>query len=203
MKPRKFYDTMMPLFLVFEIFLLCCIVFPISLGVYFVCFAPSEYMTLKVWFYLITLLIIIIGMGFYGFFAQELYNRAFGRLLVYEDKVVFKSLLRKSITMKIEEINYAGVEDFHLLNGSILKFRGDEDAFVYLSTSPFPKEYRGKVTLLKNKKGFIKFTYSDKLAELLINLLPAEKDNLIRAFYGKMKSQDMLSKQKKRKNKKN
>ena len=105
--------------------------------------------------------------------------------------------------MKIEEISYAGVEDFHLLNGGILKFRGDEDAFVYLSTSPFPKEYSGKVTLLKNKKGFIKFTYSDKLAEALMGVLPADKDNLIRAFYGKMKSQEMLNKQKKRNNNRN
>lgn len=197
MKPRRFYDTMMPIFLVLEIFGLLGQTALISLGVYVLCFAPAEYMTPKVWFYLIALLIIIV-MFFYGIFDQAFYNRAFGRLLVYEDKVVFKSFLRKSITMKIDEIKYAGVEDFHLLNGGVLKFRGDEDAFVYLSDNPYPDEYRGKVTLLKNKKGFIKFTYSDKLAETLIDVLPAEKDNLIRAFYAKMKSQDMLNKRKKK-----
>ncbi len=201
MKPRRFYDTMMPIFLVFEIFVLCGLALLISIVVAFICFAPPEYKTTKVWFYLIGMLIPI-GGGFYGFFNHAFYNRAFGRLLVYEDKVIFKCFIRKSITMNIEEIKYTGVEDFHLLNRGVLKFRGDEDAFIYLSTSPFPDEYRGKVTLLKNKTGFIKFTYSDKLAEALIDILPADKDNLIRAFYGKMKSQDVLSKQKKRKNKK-
>ena len=201
MKPRRFYDTMMPLLLLFEILFFCGLVLFLLMLVAIPYFAPPEEMTLKYWFYIIAGLAIC-GVGFYGFFDQAFYNRAFGRLLVYEDKVIFKCFLRKSIKMNIEEIKYAGVEDFHLLNGGILKFRGDEDAFVYLSTTPFPDDYRGKVTLLKNKKGFIKFTYSDKLAEALIDILPADKDNLIRAFYGKMKSQDMLRKQKKKINKK-
>ena len=195
MKPRRFYDTMMPIFLVFEIFGLCGLALLIAIVVAFICFAPPEYITLRVRLYLIGILLPILG-GFYGLLNHTFYNRAFGRLLVYEDKVIFKCFLRKSITMNIEEIKYTGVEDFHLLNRGVLKFRGDEDAFVYLSTTPFPDEYRGKVTLLKNKTGFIKFTYSDKLAETLIDLLPNDKDNLIRAFYGKMKSQDMLNKRK-------
>ena len=203
MKPRRFHDTMMPLFIVIEIvFGLFGIVFLTFIGIVILYFASLEF-TLDMLFYAV----MIWGMDIYwilGFCLNPLiYNRAFGRLLVYEDKVVYKCFLRKNITMKIEEIKHAGVEDFHLLNRGVLKFRGDEDAFVYLSTSPFPDEYRGKVTLLKNKKGFIKFTYSDKLAEALIDILPAEKDNLIRAFYGKMKAQDMLNKQQKRKNKKN
>ena len=201
MKPRKFYDTMMPIFLVFEIFGLCGLALLISIVVAFICFAPPEYITLKAQFYLIGILLPI-GGGFYGLFNHAFYDRAFGRLLVYENKVVYKCLLRKTLTMKKEEIKYAGVEDFHLLNKGVLRFRGDEDAFVYLSTTPFPDEYRGKVTLLKNKTGFIKFTYSDNLAETLIDILPAETDNLIRAFYGRMKSQDVFSKQKKRSNKK-
>ena len=202
MKPRRFYDTMMPILLAFEIFVICGLAILISIVVAIICFATTEEMTPKDWFYMIGTVVIACGGGFYGLFNHTFYNRAFGRLLVYEDKVVYKCFLRKTLTMKIEEIKYAGVEDFHLLNRGVLKFRGDEDSFVYLSASPFPDEYRGKVTLLKNKKGFIKFTYSDKLAEALIDILPTDKDNLIRAFHGKMKAQDMLNKYSKRNNKK-
>ena len=194
MKPRRFYDTMMPIFLIFEIFGLCCCILIILTAIAIPCLAP-EGMTPKLWLYIIALLAMC-GGGFYGVFDQAFYNRAFGRLLVYEDKVVYKCFLRKTVTMKIEEIKYAGVEDFHLLNGGLLKFRGDEDAFVYLSASPYPEKYHGKVTLLNNKKGFIKFTYSDKLAETLIGFLPNDTHSLIRAFYGKMKSQDMLNNRK-------
>jgi hypothetical protein len=48
----------------------------------------------------------------------------------------------------------------------------------------------GKVTLLKNTKDFIRFSYSDALAKELIDILPADKDYLIRSFYGKMQASD-------------
>ena len=69
---------------------------------------------------------------------------------------------------------------------------------MYLSVKPYPEKYHGKISLLKPQKGFIKISYTDKLAETLIEILPAEKDNLIRAFYGKMKTKDMVLAQQKR-----
>lgn len=199
MKPQRFYDTMMPIFILIEVvFGLFGVVFMTSIGIAIIYLAPPEEMVRTLLY--ATFVFVVDVYWIFGFcFNRFIYNRAFSRLLVYEDKVVYKCFLRKTLTMKVEEIKYAGVEDFHLLNGGVLKFRGDEDAFVYLSDNPYPDEYRGKVTLLKNKKGFIKFTYSDKLAEALIDILPAEKDNLIRAFYAKMKLSDMNKKQKKKK----
>ena len=204
MKPQKFYDSLMPIMLLIEVlFGFGILSLAIFMGIlpFFMISVEEAFSKLLIY------LILMFGVAVYWFLgfimSPFIFDRAFGRLLVYEDRVVYKCFLRKSITIKIEEVAYAGVDDFHRLREGILKIRGDEYSFIYLSKNPYPDEYIGKIILLKNKKGFIKFSYSDKLAQALIDILPAEKDNLIRAFYGKMKSQDMLNKHKKRKNKKN
>ena len=200
MKPKRFYDTMMPLWLFMEV----------VLGS--LCFAFATYMTFMFLSILFThpeytfsdIIGVVMGLGMlaglYYFFVHSslIYDRAFGRLLVYEDRIVYKCFLRKPIKMSVEEIQYAGVEDFHLLNRGLPEIRGDEVSFVYLSVKPYPEKNRGKISLLKPQKGFIKISYTDKLAETLIEILPAEKDNLIRAFYGKMKTKDMVLAQQKR-----
>ena len=116
--------------------------------------------------------------------------RAFGRLLVYEDRVVYKCLLRKTRVLRFEECEYIGVENYDKLNRGLPVVRGDETSFIYFSKKPFPQKYVGKVTTLKNSKDFIKITYTDKLAKALIDILPAEKDNLLRSFYAKMQAAD-------------
>ena len=130
------------------------------------------------------------------------YDIAFGRLCVYEDKVALRRFLRKSRTMKIEDCKYVGVDDYSLLNKALPICRGDEISYVYLSEQPYPKKYRGKISMLKNKKGFIKFHYSDELAEALFEVLPDEKTYLLKCFYNQMKLNDRLTKAKKRKTKK-
>ncbi len=203
MKPKKFYDTMMPLWVFVEV----------ALGS--LCFAFATYMIFMFLSILFThpqytfraIIGVVMGLGMfaglYYFFVHSplIYDRAFGRLLVYEDRVVYKCFFRKPIKMSIKEIQYAGVEDFHLLNRGLPEIRGDEVSFVYLSLEPYPEKYRGKISLLKPRRGFIKISYTDKLAETLIEILPKEKDNLIRAFYGKMKTRDMVLAQKKREKK--
>lgn len=130
------------------------------------------------------------------------YDIAFGRLCVYEDKVVLRRFLRRPRVMTIESCKYIGVDDYSLLNRGLPISRGDEISYVYLSEQPYPQKYRGKISMLKNKKGFIKFHYSDKLAEALFAVLPDEKTCLLRSFYGKMKANDSLVQAEKRKNKK-
>ena len=130
-----------------------------------------------------------------------IYDSGFRRLYVYEKKVVLRCFLRKTITLTIEDCKYVGVEDYSLLNRVLPVSRGDEVSYIYLSKKPYPKEYCGKITMLKSKKGFIKFRYSDALAEALLEILPNDETYLLRAFYGKMKSNDLLAKMKKRKKK--
>ncbi len=193
MKPQKIHDSLMPIMLLIEIFFgFGMLALAIFMGILPFFMMPAEEVFSELLIYLIVMLGIAVGFFFWFVMSPFIFDRAFGRLIVYEDKVVYKCFLRKSITMKIEDIAYAGVDDFHRLREGILKFRGDEYSFIYLSKDPYPDEYRGKIILMKNKKGFIRFSYTDKLAEALIDILPAEKDNLIRAFYGKMKTQDII-----------
>jgi hypothetical protein len=194
---------MMPLFVFVEVTLgSLCFAFATYMTFMFfsILFTQPEY-TLPAIVGVVTCLGMLAGLYYFFVCSPLVYDRAFGRLLVYEDRVVYKCFLRKPIKMSIEEIQYTGVEDYHLLNGGLPEIRGDEVSFIYLSTNPYPEKYRGKISLLKPKTGFIKISYTDKLAEALIEILPAEKDNLIRAFYGKMKTRDMVLAQKKREKK--
>ena len=130
------------------------------------------------------------------------YDPAFRRLYVYEKKVVLRGFLRKTITLTLEDCKYVGIEDYSLLNRGMPILRGDEISYIYLSEEPYPQKYHGKITALKSKKGFIKFRYSDAVAEALLEILPDDKDYLIRGFYGKMKANDRLARAKKRGKKK-
>ena len=99
--------------------------------------------------------------------------------------------------MKIEDIIHVGVEDYRLLNRGFHVIRGDEISFVYLSDKPYPEEYKGKISCLKTKKGFIKMSYTDGLAEALIEVLPKERTYKLQSFYGKIKAQELISKKNK------
>ena len=134
--------------------------------------------------------------------SELILPRAFGRLLIYEDKVVYRCPFRRKRTLKLEECEHIGVENYAKLNRGMPVVRGDEISFIYFSKKPYPEEFSGKITALKNSKDFIKISYTDKLAEALFEILPDNKDYLIRSFYGKMKANDRLAKIKKRNKKK-
>jgi len=147
---------------------------------------------------------LIIAMWFFLFNLPIILDRAFGRLLVYEDKVVLKCLFRTTKKLTLEECKYVGVENYNDLKRALPVVRGDEASFIYLSTKPFPEKYRGKISTLKSHKGFIKFSYSDKLALALIDILPEDKSARLKGFYKQMQISDLVIKQKKnKKNKKN
>ncbi len=150
------------------------------------------------------LLLVVAGIG--GFACANchlFYDSGFRRLYVYEKKVVLRGFLRKTITLTIEDCKYIGVDDYSLLNRVLPVSRGDEVSYIYLSEKPYPQKYRGKITALKSKKGFIKFRYSDALAEALLEILPDNKDYMLKSFYGRMKANDSFAraKNKKKKNK--
>jgi hypothetical protein len=72
-----------------------------------------------------------------------------------------------------------------------------------MSVEPYPEKYKRKIIQLRTKKGFIKFKYTDDVAEALMDRLPAEKVEQVRGFYFKMKYLDsqneLFIKQEKRK----
>ena len=154
-----------------------------------------------------TLLIFpILGGGFciFCFTWHKALDRAFGRLFVYDDKVEYRCFLRTTKTMMFESCKYVGVEtDNSVQNMAISVVRGDERAYIFFSEQPYPEKYKGKVSFLKNKKGFIRIYYSDDMCLALIESLPNEKSSLLRAFYAKMQAADRILPSNKKKIKNN
>ena len=202
MKPKRFVDELWPIALFGVLFF-----FAGSLAFFGVfialLFPPYEgYSVLHVFFAESVFLAGAIGLLFAANYANW-YDRAFGRLLVYNDRIVLKRFLRKRITLKIEECQYVGIEDYSLLNKGMPVIRGDEISFIYLSTKPYPQKYSGKITCVKNKRGFIKMHFSTKLAEALLEVLPRSQTCQLYSFYWKIKLNEkaMEDRQKRKKEK--
>ena len=191
MKPKIFRDVYWIFFLIWEI-LLFFIVLAVPCGLtYFLYLLITEDLPLTGLDVFACLVFLILTIGGVWMWTYKLwFPRAFGRLLVYENKVVYKCLFCRTRTLTFDECEYIGVEDYIKLNPGLPAVRGDEFSFIYFSKRPYPQKYVGKVTLLKNTKDFIRFSYSDALAKELIDILPADKDYLIRSFYGKMQASD-------------
>ena len=195
MKPKVFRDVYWVVFLIFELFFAPLFLLPPACSGYilYTYITDPTQMSANSMPQFVLFMSVCIAMTIGGIWMLNhnlFLPRAFGRLLVYEDRVVYKCLLRKTRVLRFEECEYIGVENFDKLNRGLPVVRGDETSFIYFSKNPFPQKYVGKVTTLKNSKDFIKITYTDKLAKALIDILPAEKDNLLRSFYAKMQAAD-------------
>ena len=205
MKPKVFKDALWPIGLGAVLLLMGLSLLPFGcawIGVKEVITNPSSSVeTLQT----IIAILAFIAIGIGGIACANyhlIYDIGFRRLYVYEKKVVLRCFLRKTITLTIEDCKYIGVDDYSLLNRVLPVSRGDEVSYIYLSEKPYPQKYRGKITALKSKKGFIKFRYSDTLAEALLEILPDNKDYMLKSFYGRMKANDSFAKAKKQKKKK-
>ena len=197
MKPKKFRDAAWLFFLFVEAFLASLTVPPLWYAVFLMRNFSYPILT---WIKIALVLGAMLGGLIWAFFHDLWFLRAFGRLLVYEDRVVFKCPFRRTRTLTYEECAYIGVEDYDKLKRAMPVIRGDEVSFICFSKKPYPEEYKGKISLLKNTKDFIKIGYSDALAKELIDILPADKDYLLRSFYGKMQASDRnLGRNRKRK----
>ena len=204
MKPKVFRDVAWPAFLVVEIFCILLLLFIMGSSINILLLEKDSLLQGVIPFYLFVFELLWVGGGggfvFVCFVnSSKILDRAFGRLLIYDDRVVFKCPLR--ITRKIakEDCNYIGVEDYQALNRGLPVVRGDETSFFYFSDTPYPEKYKNKISILKSKKGFIKFSYSDKLAITVMEGFPKEKCNLVKAFYSQMQASDRSMKQKRRK----
>ena len=192
MKPKVFRDVYWIAFLLIEIILFFVTLPSPCLLVYFIYTQIRGIDPVSIGMFIVACLSLLIMtiVGAWVWTYKLWFPRAFGRLLVYENKVVYKCLFCKTRVLKLEECEYIGIEDYSGLNPGLPSVRGDEIAFIYISKNPYPQKYAGKITLLKNTNDFIKFSYTDALAKALIDILPAEKDNLLRSFYAKMQAAD-------------
>lgn len=204
MKPKVFRDVAWLAFLVIEIFCILLLLFIIGTSIYILLLEKDSLLQGVIPFYLFVFELLWVGGGggfvFVCFVnSSKILDRALGRLLIYDDRIVFKCPLRIKRKIAIEDCNFIGVEDYQALNRWMPTVRGDETSFVYFSNTPYPKKYKNKISLLKNNKGFIKFSYSDKLAITIMEEFPKEKCYLVKAFHSQMQANDRMMKQKKRK----
>ena len=208
MKPRIFRDNLWPVFLVIEIMILLLESLVIFCAVYLIILAinhPSQDYDVQDYAVLIIFELFLVGGGSFACgiqgFSHTILERAFGRLLIYNDRIVLKCPFRITKTMMIDSNIYVGVEDYNNSNHAIPIIRGDETSFIYFSTKPYPQEYHEKIHKLRNKKDFFKFYYSDEIALELLKVIPLNKSYLLNGFYQKMQASDRIIKKEKRKRK--
>lgn len=70
--------------------------------------------------------------------------------------------------------------------------RGDENAMIYFTTEPYPEGMRGRINRVRCSDTFIKFRYTDELAETLLAVLPEDKKPALQAFYNKVQNNEYL-----------
>ena len=137
--------------------------------------------------FIICFILAITSVSFYLIFILP---KCFSVLTISTDKIIWRCPFYRSVKMKIEECQYVGVEDMAAHNRVMPVIRGDETAYIYLSSSPFPEKYKHKADSVRRKKGLITFAYSDRLCEELVHILPKEKTSYLVSFYNRMQLAD-------------
>ena len=122
-------------------------------------------------------------------------------LLLTEESVTWRCLLKKSVQITYDDCQYIGVETFNKESFGV-SLRGDRFAMIYISLDLYPEEMSGHINRLHCNERFIKFPYTDKLAETLLEVAPQEKTHLLRAFYNQMKRYDQELEQNRKRRKK-
>lgn len=129
---------------------------------------------------LLGLLLIYAGIG-YGFYVLRvgLWDKLFSSIYIEENQIVWKCLLRKKRKIPKCSVRFIGVETENAFNGL-------EYPFIYISTSPFPKEYAHKIDKLPCREGFLKFWYTDEFATYLLHHFSSEQTRSL-AYYKQAK----------------
>lgn len=138
-------------------------------------------------------LVAIIGINTISIFTsvvylKELHEKCFAKITICKYEVVWKCVLRKKHVIKIDDCRFVGVE-------SEDSFNGLDYPFVYFSLFPYPAELSHKINKINNTDKFIKFWYTDGLAEYLLTHLPKEKTGGLQYYCNRKKAKRRNSKQ--------
>lgn len=121
-----------------------------------------------------------------------LWQRCFGKLVLKDDMICYRCFPLRPKTIHIQDCNYIGIADFrkHYREENLSKndlYINTVCVAIFFSTEPYPQEFDGLVDQLQSRKGFIKFAYTDELAEAIISRWP-HKAKEISGFYHIRKS---------------
>ena len=120
--------------------------------------------------------------------------------------VRWRCLLRRTRTLNYSDCIEISVETYDKEKHHRPIYRGDENAMIYFTTEPLPEKYKGHINHARCNAQLIKFPYSDKLAEALLEVLPPEHKANLDSFYHRIQNfdyqADQARKQRKRRKKK-
>ena len=117
-------------------------------------------------------LLLICGIGVVNYAFWE---KFFATLRLTEECVEWKCPFRKTRRMSLAAWKVTGVEQEESYNA--LPY-----PFIWFSTAPYPHEFRNKINRVKNSDTFIKFWYTEPLAQYLIDRFPGRLSGPVAAY---------------------
>lgn len=142
----------------------------------------------NVYFLAVIIGINIISIFIYAVYWKELHEKCFVKIKICKYEIIWKCVLRKKRVIKIDNCRFIGVE-------SEKSFNGPDYPFIYFSSSPYPTEFSHKINKINNSDKFIKFWYTDRLADYLLAHLSKEKTGGLQYYCNRKKVERRYSKQ--------
>ncbi|MBO4860419.1 MAG: hypothetical protein J5530_02620 [Clostridia bacterium] len=120
-----------------------------------------------------------VGMALASYVLRRiLWYECWGKVTVYTDKVVWRCVLRKPVTLYFDDIKYADIREMGEANDADLYHAGNK--YILLSVHPFPEV---SVKDMYSKDGLIKIKYNNRLAEILKSKLQPPLNALFAVHY--------------------
>lgn len=117
--------------------------------------------------------------------------RGWATVTLYDDKVTWRAPFRKSVTLKYDEIKYAGIDYSNAHNNDTLKLKNAEvlylSSYIYLSVMPYMPRRGKEFKKVYNEDGIIMFKYTEKLCPALAEKLPENIGRSLKDFDNKIK----------------
>lgn len=189
MKKHKTYVEPVTFWLA-TVIILTVTVGPILLGYALVVTENLEvYLKKDNWaFYLLVLFLLICDTALLFTIAP----RGWATVTLYDDKVTWRAPFRRSVTLKYDDIKYAGVDFSRSLNNTDSKPQELEtlyiSAYIYLSVLPYMPRRGKEFKKVYNEKGIIMFKYTEKLCPALVEKLPVDIGKKLKEFDTRIKS---------------
>ena len=107
--------------------------------------------------------------------SYAFWEKFFATLWITEDVIEWRCPFRKTRRIRLSECRFTGVEVEESYNG--LPY-----PFIWFSVSPYPVEFRNKINKVQNSDTFIKFWYTEQLAQYLIDHFPGKLSGPVLAY---------------------
>lgn len=109
------------------------------------------------WFFFFLMIASFFVVIFFTIIWNFFWPLSWSKLVVDNKGVQWRCLFRRSVFLSWDECKYVGFETF--TEGNVVKIDPYKTGFryIYFSTTPYPKEFSGKINKLNCKEGFIKF----------------------------------------------